>query len=104
VTPVSNIKNIYQQLVVVEDRVEVLDPLGVDVSVEDDPLPLVDLASHVVDDSTEDVGEQTVTPLAGVWVLMSMSLNLLSSSLTLRTIKLVFIHGNPFSALSRIYK
>jgi hypothetical protein len=59
----------YQELVVVEHGVEVLDPLRIDVAVEDDPLPLVDLAPHVVYDPTEDVREEAVAPLACVWVL-----------------------------------
>ena len=42
-----------QQLVVVEHRVEVLHPLGVDVAVEDDPLSLPDLTPHVVYDPTQ---------------------------------------------------
>ena len=61
-------RNNYQEFVVVEDRVEVLDPLGVNVAVENDPLPLVDLASHVVDDPSEDVREEAVAPLARVRV------------------------------------
>lgn len=40
-----------EQLVVVQDGVEILNPLGVDVAVEDDPLALLQLASDIVDDS-----------------------------------------------------
>lgn len=39
-----------QQLVVIQHRVQVLDPLGVHVAVEDNPLALLQLTSHVVDD------------------------------------------------------
>ena len=58
----------YQKLVVIQHRVQILDPLWIDIPVKDDPLPLVDLAPHVVNDATEHVGEQTVTPLARVRV------------------------------------
>ncbi len=57
-----------EQLAVVEDGVEVLDPLGVDVAVEDDPLALVEFAADVVDDLAEDVGEEAVGPFSGVGV------------------------------------
>lgn len=59
----------YQQFVVIEDGVQVFDPFRIDVSVEDDPLPLVDLATDVVDDSTENVSEETVAPFASVRIL-----------------------------------
>lgn len=41
-----------QELVVVKNRVEVFNPFGVYVSVEDNPLALVCLAAHIVDDPT----------------------------------------------------
>ncbi|KAH6607744.1 hypothetical protein Trco_004057 [Trichoderma cornu-damae] len=53
-----------EQLVVVEDAVQVLDPLGVDVAVEDDPVSLGVLAAEVVDDLAEDAGEEAVGPLS----------------------------------------
>ena len=40
-----------EELVHVEDRVQVLHPLGVDVSVKDDPLPLVKLTPDIVNDT-----------------------------------------------------
>ena len=58
----------YQKLVVIEHRVQILDPLRIDIPVKDDPLPLVDLAPHVVNDTTEHVGKQPVTPLSRVRV------------------------------------
>lgn len=39
-----------EQLVVVQHRVEILYPLGVHVTIKDDPLPFLQLASHVVND------------------------------------------------------
>lgn len=39
-----------KQLVVVQYRVEVLHPLRVYITVKDDPLPLVDLSTHIVND------------------------------------------------------
>lgn len=39
-----------EQFVVVQHGVEVLHPLGVHVSVKDDPLSLVDFTAHVVND------------------------------------------------------
>lgn len=39
-----------QELVVIQHRVQVLHPLRVHVAVEDDPLALLQLAPHVVDD------------------------------------------------------
>ncbi len=61
-----------EQLVVVEDGVQVFDPLGVDVAVEDYPLPLVQLTANVVDDFSEDVSEETVRPFARVRVHRSV--------------------------------
>ena len=63
-----------KQLVVVQDGVEVLHPLGVDVAVKDDPLSLVNLTPDVVDNAAEDVGEQAITPLPRVGVQHSVEL------------------------------
>ena len=40
-----------QQLVVVQHRVEILHPLWVHIAVKDDPLALLQLPAHVVNDS-----------------------------------------------------
>ena len=42
-----------EQFVVVQHAVEVLHPLGVHVSVEDDPLPFVQLSTHIVYDPAQ---------------------------------------------------
>ena len=47
--------------------------LGVDVAVEDDPLPLVDLAAHVVHDPPQDVREETVPPLQWLELVVRVS-------------------------------
>lgn len=39
-----------QQLVVVQHGVKVLHPLWVDITIKDDPLALLQLTSHIVDD------------------------------------------------------
>jgi hypothetical protein len=45
--------------------VEVLNPLGVDVAVKDDPVTLRALRTHVVHNLAEDVREESIVPLAG---------------------------------------
>lgn len=40
-----------EQLVVIQHRVEIFNPLGVDVAVKDDPLAFLQFASDVVNDS-----------------------------------------------------
>ena len=37
------------ELVVVQDRVKILNPLWVHITIEDDPLELVQLTAHIVD-------------------------------------------------------
>ena len=39
-----------QQLVVVKDTVQVLHPLWINIAIKNDPLPLVDLTTHIVND------------------------------------------------------
>ena len=51
-----------QELVVVHDRVHVLHPQGIHVSVKQNVLPLVLLRRSV--DLSEDVGEETVRPVS----------------------------------------
>ena len=63
-----------QQLAVVEHRVEILDPLRVDVAVEDDPLTLADLAAHVVDDLAQRMREQTCKQRARACVTIGNNL------------------------------
>ena len=55
-----------EQLVVVEEGVEVLDPLRIDVAVEENPMALFGLvvALHIVDDTAEGRREHAVLPLA----------------------------------------
>ena len=48
--------------------VEVLNPDGIHVTVKDDPLPLVKLPTHVVNNLTQDVRKQSVCPFPGVGI------------------------------------
>ena len=57
-----------EQLVHVQHAVQVLHPLRVHVAVKDNPLALVQLPAHIVDNLAQDVREQSVRPLPGVRV------------------------------------
>ena len=57
-----------QEFVVIEHRVQVFNPLRIDIPVKDDPLPLVDFTADVIDDLAQNVREQTVCPFARVWI------------------------------------
>ncbi len=57
-----------EQLVHVQHAVQVLHPLRVHVPVKDDPLTLVQLPAHIVNNLAQDVREQSVRPLPGVRV------------------------------------
>ena len=54
-----------QKFVVIEHRVEVLGPLWVDIAIKYDPVASGRLTSNVVDDSSEDASEDTISPLCG---------------------------------------
>lgn len=47
-----------EELVVVQDAVLVLHPLRVHVPIKDDPLPLVQLSTHIVDDPGTEPREE----------------------------------------------
>ena len=57
-----------EQLVVVHDRVHVLDPEGVDVAVVEDVAAGLGALGQRAVDLAEDVGEEAVRPVAGVRV------------------------------------
>jgi hypothetical protein len=45
--------------------IQVLDPLGIDIPVENDPVPLPALTTDVIYDLSKDVGKQAVVPFSG---------------------------------------
>jgi hypothetical protein len=57
-----------EQLVNVQHAVQVLHPLRIHVPVKYNPLALVQLTAHIVDNLAQDVREQSVRPLPGVRV------------------------------------
>mmetsp|Transcript_24250 Transcript_24250/g.59856 ORF Transcript_24250/g.59856 Transcript_24250/m.59856 type:complete len:305 (+) Transcript_24250:6836-7750(+) len=63
-----------EELVVVEDRVEVLGPLGVHVAVKHDPVAPVLLASQGHQDATKYVGKDTIRPLQSGGVELAVEL------------------------------
>jgi len=81
-----------EELVHIKHRVEILNPFRVYVAVEDDPLTLVQLPSHIVNDLPKNVGEQTIRPLPGIGVKDSVEV-LLAQSLGVDHMR------HPFNAL-----
>ena len=63
-----------KKFVVIQDRVQILNPIRVHISVEYDPLAFARLASHVVNNLTQDVSEKTVSPLTSVGVKASIQI------------------------------
>src|SRR5690606_4007886 len=53
-----------KQFVVIEDTVQVLNPLGVDITIENDPVSLGILSTEIVHNLTQDTCKQTVSPFA----------------------------------------
>ena len=54
-----------QQFVVVKHRVQVLDPLRIDITIKDDPVTLAIFATQVVDNLAKNASEQAIGPFAG---------------------------------------
>ena len=54
-----------EQFVVVQDTVQVLNPLRIDITIEDDPVTLAVFTTQVVDNLAENAREQTIGPLTG---------------------------------------
>lgn len=52
-----------EQLVVVEDGVEVLNPVGIDVAVEDDPMRAGHFAARVIQHTSQYTSEHAITPV-----------------------------------------
>ncbi|GKT85477.1 hypothetical protein Ct61P_03327 [Colletotrichum tofieldiae] len=61
-----------EKFVVVQHTVQVLNPFGVDVTVENNPVALGILASEVVDNLSQDAGKETVRPLTCSGVKVSV--------------------------------
>ena len=63
-----------EELVVVKHGIQVLDPLGVNISVEYDPMALSVLTTEVVDNLAQYTREETVGPFASSAVKSSIKL------------------------------
>lgn len=48
-----------EQLVVVQNRVKIFHPLGINVSIKDDPLSLLQLTSNIVNDPEVEIQSKT---------------------------------------------
>ena len=55
-----------QKFVFIQDGVEILD--RIDITVKNNPLPFVNFTTDIFDDFSQNVSEQSVGPLASVWI------------------------------------
>mmetsp|Transcript_40202 Transcript_40202/g.45967 ORF Transcript_40202/g.45967 Transcript_40202/m.45967 type:complete len:475 (-) Transcript_40202:626-2050(-) len=51
-----------QQFVIIEDGIKILGPFGVDITIEDDPMTFAALTSNIVENLSQDLGENTISP------------------------------------------
>jgi hypothetical protein len=61
-----NVLTVWQskQLVVIQKTVEIFYPLRIHVTVENDPVTLATLSTHIIDDLTQYVREESICPLS----------------------------------------
>jgi hypothetical protein len=76
----------------VDIPVQVLYPFRINITVEYDPMPLATFTTHVVNDLSQDMGEETIIPFSCSWIQGS--------------IESIFVHGlrvnnigNPFDTI-----